>query len=297
MTKTYTREQLEQMDTDDLDRLAFGVAYGDRLTISPDKLHIKYPGDLENPEERWRLGGMAWAKSVKLTEPVEISVGEDGLLYLENGHHRWFAAKKTGRKLKAEVVSVDGKPIEKILGPHANPEHADTLQQLYEAPWTTRDRPKVSEPYRAPIIAHTSWVNEHGVPIRVQVLTNRTTTRWWLKFLIGDSGYMSKYLTTTSKAKAREWMDAVEGGWGEGRSSNASQNPGGGVSRMSKFVVFSQSGLPVGTVQAQDKESGLLILQTSCRRFGSSSPSSLYLYPYNAAGREIREAADRGVRA
>jgi hypothetical protein len=172
---------------------------------------------------------------------------------------------------------------------------AVTLRELYEELWSTRDRPKVSEPYRAPIIARAEWVNEHGVLIRAQVITNRTGSRWWLKFLTGDSGYMSKYLTTTSKTKAEGWMRAVVSGWGSGGSGDGAVQRNRNGAGLMKFVVFSQSGLPIGTIQSRDKESAESLLLTHSRRFGSSTSSHLYLYPYLAAGRDIRSLADRGV--
>jgi len=111
----YTREQLEKMDPSELDRMAFGHADGDALTISPSDIKLKYPDDLVNPQDKFDKGGMAWAKSVNFDEPIHLSIGRNGELMLEDGHHRYFAAQKLGRKLPAVIVKSDGKPIEKIL--------------------------------------------------------------------------------------------------------------------------------------------------------------------------------------
>ncbi len=111
---TYTREQLEQMDTDELDRLAFGMADGDVVSVKPAAVRILYPGDLDNPQARFDQEGMAWARSVDLSEPVDLSVNDAGDLCLEDGHHRWFAAKKCSRSLRG-TVTIKGKPIERLL--------------------------------------------------------------------------------------------------------------------------------------------------------------------------------------
>ena len=111
---TYTRRDLEQMDMDDLDRMAFGHASGEIIDIKPRDIKIQYRGDLENPEYKFEKGGMEWVRSVDFSEPVEVSIKTDGKFYLEDGHHRWFAAKKLGIPLKAKI-EVKGKPIEVIL--------------------------------------------------------------------------------------------------------------------------------------------------------------------------------------
>ncbi len=113
----YTREELERMDIDDLDRMAFGVIDDQIITLSPDQIHLKYD-DIENAEYKYKLGGMKWVRSVSFAEPVEVSVNNDGRFELEDGHHRYFAAKKLGRKLKCKI-EVKGKPIERILAKQA----------------------------------------------------------------------------------------------------------------------------------------------------------------------------------
>lgn len=110
----YTRAQLEQMDVDDLDMMAFGHYGGEEVIIDPNDIKIKWHDDLGNPEHKFTIGGMDWVHSVDFSEPVELSVNNNGEIELEDGHHRWFAAKKLGRKLKG-VIEIKGKPIERIL--------------------------------------------------------------------------------------------------------------------------------------------------------------------------------------
>ena len=102
------------MEIDALDRLAFGVAGGDVVSLLPDQIKIIYVCDLGNPQDKFDRQGMVWANSVDLSTPVEVSVNNEGEFCLEDGHHRWFAAQKTHRTLTASV-EIKGKPIERIL--------------------------------------------------------------------------------------------------------------------------------------------------------------------------------------
>jgi len=113
--KRYTREELERMDIDDLDRMAYGHVDGETVTLRPDQIKIKYPGDLENPQDKFEKQGMKWVRSVDRSEPVDVSIGQDGEFYLEDGHHRWFAAQKLNEPITAKIERITGKPIETIL--------------------------------------------------------------------------------------------------------------------------------------------------------------------------------------
>lgn len=110
-----TRDMLERMEPEQLDRMAFGHARGDIVTLDPKEINIKYKDDLVNPEDKFAKGGMAWARSVDLSEPVKVHIGEGGKFHLEDGHHRWFAAQKTGRPLTAEIDDVKANAINEIL--------------------------------------------------------------------------------------------------------------------------------------------------------------------------------------
>ncbi len=110
-----TRDQLERMDINDLDRMAYGHVTDEKLTLNPDDIKLRYPDDMVNPEHKFAKQGMKWVKSVDFSEPVQVSIGRDGKFYLEDGHHRYFAAKKLGKSLDAVIEKIDGKPIETIL--------------------------------------------------------------------------------------------------------------------------------------------------------------------------------------
>ena len=121
LSSKYTRQELEQMDWDDLTKLAYGVKSGDIIYLNPEDIKLKYPGDMVNPEYKFEKGGMAWVKSVSFSEPISVSLGDERFpskedWYLEDGHHRLFAAKKLKmKKIKAEVKDVNLHAIDKLL--------------------------------------------------------------------------------------------------------------------------------------------------------------------------------------
>jgi hypothetical protein len=119
LDRIYTQRELEDMDVDELDILAYGCKGGDIISFKPSELRIKWKEDLGNPQYKFEQGGMAWVRSVTFDETVEVSVNEDGVFELENGHHRWFAATKLGLELKA-VIEVKGNPVRTILARQEN---------------------------------------------------------------------------------------------------------------------------------------------------------------------------------
>ncbi len=112
--RLYTENQLIEMDIEDLDRLAFGVTSGQTVSVTPDQLTVVYPDDLENPQALYEQRGDEWVNSVDLSEPIEVSVDEQGNYNIEDGHHRYFAAQKRGETLQAEI-EVKGNPVRAIL--------------------------------------------------------------------------------------------------------------------------------------------------------------------------------------
>jgi hypothetical protein len=130
------RRELEQVDIDQLDRWAFGVVGDEVLKLDPKELTIVHQDDLDNATyqaDRYPGGPKRWAKGVSLSEPVDVSVKRPGEIVLEDGHHRYLAAKLSGRKLKAKVT-VKGKPIEELLGrSHATRKTAAQLEREISA--------------------------------------------------------------------------------------------------------------------------------------------------------------------
>ena len=124
----YTRRELEQKDWDELCQMAYGVKTGDIIKLKPSQIKIKYKDDLVNPVAIYNgeikkngKTGMDWVRSVSFDEPVKVSLGLNGKstkedYYLEDGHHRLFAAKKLKKPyIEAEVEQINLKAIEKLL--------------------------------------------------------------------------------------------------------------------------------------------------------------------------------------
>lgn len=122
-----TREELEALDIEALDKLAFGVNSGNVIDLLPNQINILYEGDLENPEALFERGGMTWANSVDLSEPIEVSIDTAGRYNLEDGHHRWLAAQERDVGLKA-LIEIKGNPIERIL--EKRREHQEATQAI-----------------------------------------------------------------------------------------------------------------------------------------------------------------------
>ena len=97
---------------DDLDRKAFGFAVEDVVVLSPDQINIQYEGDLENPEWQIQKAGdpVRWAKTVSLKTPIDVRY-RGGKFWIEDGHHRWMAARILKKKLKCRIVRIDDNPI------------------------------------------------------------------------------------------------------------------------------------------------------------------------------------------
>lgn len=151
-----SRAELERLDFDDLSRAAFGVASDDEVLVPPSKLRIRWKADLANANEDMRRGILrhqvenetgittgairghaptprAWAEAVLLNAPpVDVDIVDaKGTYVLQDGHHRYVAAKLLRRPLRA-VVQVKTNPIDAILA--QRPREANPVgQQLPSA--------------------------------------------------------------------------------------------------------------------------------------------------------------------
>jgi hypothetical protein len=102
---------------DALDRAAFGFASGDILTFKPQQLKIKWKDDIVNVKyeiQYSKLPIKTWAKKIDLSTPIEVSY-ERGKFWIEDGHHRYMAAKILKITIRA-IVEIKDKPIEKLSG-------------------------------------------------------------------------------------------------------------------------------------------------------------------------------------
>ena len=83
------------LPTNILDRLAFGFSDEDIKTLNPDQLHVKWHDDMDNvkwEQQKSGLSKLAWAKTINLSEPIDV-VFEKNKFYIDDGHHRTYAAK------------------------------------------------------------------------------------------------------------------------------------------------------------------------------------------------------------
>ena len=95
-----------------LDKVAFGFSAEEVKTLMPKQLNLKYHQDMENPAYKQKQSGLSmrdWAKTVDLIEPIDVSF-EKGKFYIEDGHHRYYAAKILGLPLKVNL-EIKEKPI------------------------------------------------------------------------------------------------------------------------------------------------------------------------------------------
>jgi hypothetical protein len=112
-----SRAELEALPTEQLDRVAFGFASGDVLDVPINAIHIRYAGDLEQAQTDLRRGGgwdVARARQYSGAPPVEAAL-RDGRLELEDGHHRYVAARILGRPILRARVTIHDNPINVIL--------------------------------------------------------------------------------------------------------------------------------------------------------------------------------------
>lgn len=126
------KEELSKFDTSEallrggglsielLDRLAHGFSESDIKTIHPSKLNIRWHTDIDNVQ--WEIENSVkseeeWAKDIDLSEPIDVSYMKTEYLeegfYIEDGHHRYTAAKILDKPLKVNL-EIKINPIIKI---------------------------------------------------------------------------------------------------------------------------------------------------------------------------------------
>lgn len=89
-----------------LDRWAFGFSVDDIKVLMPNELNIKWRDDLENVKyeiSHSKLSKKNWAADVNLSKPIEVSY-KDGKFYIEDGHHRYYAAKILSKPLNIDLT-------------------------------------------------------------------------------------------------------------------------------------------------------------------------------------------------
>lgn len=96
-------------------RAAFGFAEEDVTEIKPGQLNIKWKDDLDNvkyEQEYSKLSPVAYAKKIDLSEPIDVSY-EHGKFWIEDGHHRYYAANVLGKTLKVKL-EIKQRPLDTL---------------------------------------------------------------------------------------------------------------------------------------------------------------------------------------
>ena len=88
------------------DSVAFGFTDDDILTLEPSQIHIVWADDLANAKHKIDGAskfGPHFKDALDKLPPVEVDY--DGKRFtLQDGHHRYYLAKKTGHSLQAQVT-------------------------------------------------------------------------------------------------------------------------------------------------------------------------------------------------
>jgi hypothetical protein len=113
----YTRREMEKMDLDELDHIAFGVVSGEILRLDPEEIKVSDPL-LEEPKKNFMRDGAKWLRSVNLRQPIEVFINSKGEYVLEQGVNRWFVAKQRGKSIFAKI-SIKANTIDYILSQQA----------------------------------------------------------------------------------------------------------------------------------------------------------------------------------
>lgn len=103
------------LNTDILDKIAFGFKSGDIKTFNPNELNIVYADDLKDAAYQQKVSGMSqeeWAKSVNLSDPIEVYL-ENDKFSISDGHHRYLASKILNVPIQAIVIIKDN-PVPKL---------------------------------------------------------------------------------------------------------------------------------------------------------------------------------------
>lgn len=114
-----------------LDRLAYGFSSNDIKTLLPNQLNIKWKDDLANVLYEIKQSGLnkkTWASKINLTEPIDVAY-EKNKFYIEDGHHRFVAAKILNKPLNVNL-EIKQNPILTLGGKHYDDFHRCIFNQI-----------------------------------------------------------------------------------------------------------------------------------------------------------------------
>jgi hypothetical protein len=101
-----------------LDKAAYGFSVDEIKTLLPKQLNIKWKDDFDNVKYEQQKTGLTpteWSKKINLSEPIDVSYEKDKF-WIEDGHHRYFAAKTLNLPLNV-ILTIKQNPIIKLGGP------------------------------------------------------------------------------------------------------------------------------------------------------------------------------------
>lgn len=98
-----------------LDLAAFGFTEDSVKLLSPKVIGIKWRTDLDNVYheiQQSNLTPIEWSKKINLNDPIDVSFNGKKF-YLEDGHHRYFAAKTLKKNLNVNLT-IEANPIKPL---------------------------------------------------------------------------------------------------------------------------------------------------------------------------------------
>jgi hypothetical protein len=102
------REYAEKSD-EELCYETFGFSPYKIKQMHPNSLSIKWKDDLKNVIEEQKNSGLSpqdWARQIDLSEPIDV-IYEDGVFKIDDGHHRYYAAKILNKMLNVSIEIKD----------------------------------------------------------------------------------------------------------------------------------------------------------------------------------------------
>jgi hypothetical protein len=80
--------------------------------ITPDELKPMNQLELNSAIHDMKSSGMSdeeWAKSVNIAEPISASIYSDGEIKIQDGHHRYLAAKILNKPVSVNLTAINTK--------------------------------------------------------------------------------------------------------------------------------------------------------------------------------------------
>lgn len=102
-------KEYANLDIDTIDRLAFGFSRNDIKQLLPNQLQIKWKDDMNAVLQEQKNSGLnpkAWANRISLSEPIDV-IYENGVFKVDDGHHRYYAAKILNKPLNINLEIKD----------------------------------------------------------------------------------------------------------------------------------------------------------------------------------------------